>query len=506
MRAAALLMLAACGGGDTYVVITVDSRPAVHDATDLRVTLTNGGATLTNDLPLGGHTFPVTFSLSSPSAAGDITIGVEALGSDTSVVGFGSQTTALDAGTASIMLEAADFVVNTEFPMDQFLGEDYRQVGQQLAALPDGTWTVAFHDNCGTAELACNQYARMFDVNGAPVSTEIGAGTNQFDITTNLTYFLSEQAAAAGSAKTLVLWDAHDMTSTPSVDEIGCRPLDAGGNSPDFETDFAFEPETEIVSGTPLESGNFAVVWDSEPGSDADQVIRSQVIGPDCSPIGSPITLSQGSAFDLPSRSAVASVGANVLYAWINNSDVHVRGASTGNVTSTGDLTLVPHTATTTMEHVRVLPAGDQFAVFVRSYSESDETAPGSIQLYLVQPSGIVMGSPVTITDAAESDASSSVGFAVAEQSDGKMLVVWNACGAGGDGAGCGVSGQLVAASGDLVGSAFVIPTTITGDQTNPAAAALPGGAFAVAWNDASATPPDTQGLAVRARIIYPGK
>jgi hypothetical protein len=500
------LGLAACGGtGETYVVVTVDSRPAVQNAASLRVTLTNGGATLTNALPLGSHTFPVTFSVSSPSATGDLTIDIAALDAGSDVVGEGTLTTPLAAGSASVTLDPADFVVNTEYPMDQLLTSDFRAVGTQLAAMPDGTWTVGFHDNCGVTGIStCYLYARMFDGNGAPIATQIGAGTNQFDVNTTATTFYSEPTAAAGSDKTLVLWDSHDESQTPTVDGIGCRPLDAQGNSPDIESDFALESSTEVVSAAALESGNFAVVWDSDAGSGGAEVVRSQLVGPDCSPIGSPVTLSQGSADDLPSRAHVAANGASVLYAWIVNDDLHVRAASTGNVLSTADITLVPHTATASMQHVRIVPAGSGFAMLVRTYSDTDQTAPGTIELYLVSSTGTVMGQPTLVTDKAGSDFDSAYSFGAAVGADGTILVVWHACAENGDGQGCGVFGRMFSPAGAALADAFVVPTTTLADQTNPAAIALTGGAFAVAWNDMSMTAPDIQGLAVRARIVYP--
>ena len=80
---------------------------------------------------------------------------------------------------------------------------------------------------------------------------------------------------------------------------------------------------------------------------------------------------------------------------------------------------------------------------------------------------------------------------------------MWHACGANGDGQGCGVFARVLRPSGAPVRDVFGLATTTISDQTNPSAAALPG-AFAVAWGDTSAMAPDTAGSAVRARVIYP--
>lgn len=53
-------------------------------------------------------------------------------------------------------------------------------------------------------------------------------------------------------------------------------------------------------------------------------------------------------------------------------------------------------------------------------------------------------------------------------------------------------------------GEEFPVSTTLVGDQTRPAVAALSNGRFVVAWNDDSETGPDGSGSAVRAQIFNP--
>src|SRR5512140_2851621 len=65
------------------------------------------------------------------------------------------------------------------------------------------------------------------------------------------------------------------------------------------------------------------------------------------------------------------------------------------------------------------------------------------------------------------------------------------------------VYGRVVRPSGVPVGDPFAIPTATLGNQLNPSTVAL-AGAFAASWNDYSKAPPDENGSAVRARVIYP--
>ncbi|HZJ63521.1 MAG TPA: hypothetical protein VFD36_08330, partial [Kofleriaceae bacterium] len=186
LAAIGALALAACSSED-YVVITVDVRPAVRNARALSVSLLNAGTMRVDNLPLGDHAFPVTFSISGPGRTGDLAITVDATDAAGLVVGRGSATTAIGGRDASVLLDPTDFVVNTEFAGNQFPSDDFEAAGFQLAALPDGTWTVAFRDSCtptSPSTNACNVFARRFDKLGAPAPTAITGNTNAFNLST----------------------------------------------------------------------------------------------------------------------------------------------------------------------------------------------------------------------------------------------------------------------------------------------------------------------------------
>ncbi len=157
------LLLSACS--DNFIVVTVDTRPAVHGASQLAITLASGGSTRTDTRTLGTHVFPVTFAVDSAGHAGDLTISIDALDDNMQLVGQGSIQTTLSAPSASITLDSADFVVNTDYAMDQELTTDYEAVGLQLAATADQSWTVTFHGPCDTT---CDMLGRRFDVDGNP--------------------------------------------------------------------------------------------------------------------------------------------------------------------------------------------------------------------------------------------------------------------------------------------------------------------------------------------------
>lgn len=492
---AALGALGACTSSDGYLIVTVESRPAVHDATSIAVSLSNGGTTRMDTLALRDRTFPVTFSISAPGRAGDLAIAVDASDAGGQVVGHGVATTKLDAGAAKVLLDSTDFVVNTDYAGDQFPSSDFEASGFQVAALADGTWTAAFRDSCPSG--SCSLFARRFDALGRPVPTQAAAGTNAFVMTAKPTDGRSTPAIAAGATTTIAVWDAYDVGAATSG--VACRTLDAAGRAGADQTVVAPDA-ADVVSVAALAGGDFVASWNA--AGVADEEIRAAIIKPDCTAPGGRLTVSALAGF--AHRSAVAGSGDKILFAWIVSGDLHVRTASAAGALLTGDTVLVTQTATDQIEHARVVAAaGGGFAIAVRWTRKNAATGPGRIELYRVDPAGAPVGTPALVTDRSASDFDSSESFAAASRPDGTVLVAWHTCGELGDGSMCGVFGRILRDTGEPVTDAFGIPTTTLGDQKRPSVAALPD-AFVAVWSDASGTPPDIAGQSVRARVIYP--
>jgi hypothetical protein len=504
MRALLLLLsiLTACGN-DSYLIVTVDARSSVHDATTLEITQTNAGTTRTDTLPLGSHAFPVTFSVSAPGRSGQLDLAITAKSDDGTVVGLGSGSTPLDATAASVQLDPADFVVNTDYADDQFLTTDFETVGFQISATTDNNWTVAFGSACTDT---CSMFARRFDADGVPAHTVAAAGTNAFTLTTTPTLATAFPAIAGAATSTIAVWDYTDTLGGGTG--IACRGLDATGTPTAGQLDLATD-DADTVNVVPLVNGNFAVTWQIYIPNDE---IHTIIAKPDCSKLtttATPTTVSQTvGASEGPHRSAVAGNGNTVLYAWIQDGAVHVRTGSTAAAFTAAESTLVPAKAGSIIEAARVVALGQGFGVFVR-FASMTPSSPGSIVMYRTTIDGQVVtnSTPTVITDQSGTDFTTGhQGFGVAARADGAMLVVWHQCDDGSaevcDGH-LDVFGRVVRPSGVPVGDPFLIPTATLGNQVDPSVVALDG-AFAVAWNDASKTPPDENGTAVRARLVYP--
>ena len=489
-----ILLLVGCGGDDTFLVVTVDKRVAVHDAAKLEVTLSNAGSMRTDSLELDDADFPVTFSISAPGRMGELGISIDALDAQGALVGRGTGTVQLTDSVASVMLDSADFVVNALYANNQFLSNDFEAVGLQLGVLTNGAWTAAFREDCNP----CNVLARRFDATGLPVRSELAAGDTQFPVTTTLTTSGAIPAIATSGLTTLVVWDYFDTVGTGQG--VACRALDDKGAGLPAQLSLSSDA-ADVVTIAPLSNGNFAVTWQTFMTT---QVIRAMVVKPDCTALGPAGTVSTDSGTFGARRSHVAANGPSVLYAWVVDGSVHMRyGTNNGALIGT-ESTPIPATTSQEVDHVRLAPWGTGFAAVVR-WAATSAAGPGKIDVYRIPATGTMpalMGTPILITDKSGSDFASDKAFGVARRSDDALMVVWHACETGPGS--CDVFGRILRPTGVPVGPETVIATSTGSDQVNPSIAALDGKSFVAAWNDSSGIPPDQSGSSVRARILYP--
>jgi hypothetical protein len=516
MRAAVvgLALLAGCSNPTDYVVVKVDARAAVQSARSISVALANAGTTRMDSFALGGHAFPVTFSISSPGRTGELGITVDALDDAGLVVGHGTATTTVDADTANVMLDTTDFVVNTDYAGNQFPSTDFEAAGFQLAALPDGTWTAAFRDDCPSN--ACSLFARRFDGHGKPASTQAAAGTNAFVVTGKPTTLASTPAIASSATATIAAWDYFD-TGSATTSGVACRAINADGSLGTNQVAVTTDPaeSADVVSAAAMANGNFVITWKTLSAGGIDE-IRMATVKPDCSLVGTVQTVAAGaSGSDILHRGSVAAGADHVLFAWITNGDLHTRLASPAGALGAAEVVLIPQTATEEVEHARVaaLPGGG-FAIAVRWTTKSATTGTSHLDLFRINTNGALVGTPVLVTDKTGNDFDSSESFGMASRSDPtttpaeeQVMVVWHNCGALGDGSMCGVFGRLMrhdptSDTFTALGDAAVLPTTTEGDQNLPSVVGLPD-AFVAMWSDTSGKPPDTAGQSVRARIVY---
>ena len=487
------VLAAGCADPPQELVVTVEAQPSVHDAKTLHVTLANAGGTVSQDLDLGAHAFPVTFGVQATGRTGDLAIAVDALDQNMLVVGRGAGTSAVTDPAATVKLEGADFVVNTEFADDQLATSDFETYGFQLGATADGSWLASYH---GTCSAPCNMFGRRFDATGKPLTSEVAASTNAFPITTTLTSGSPNTAIATTGSSTLALWDFQDSVANTSG--VACRSFDAQGNATPTQTQISSDAGTDVVGAATLSNSNVAVSW---VASLTTTSIRGAIVQPDCTRVLGPFTVNTTTTGFIH-RPTLGVSGDVLMYAWIVDGTARFHVGTNGGSFPGPDAVLLAATATEQVEQVRIAPFAGAFAVAVR-WGPLTGAGQSRIEVYKADKTGKLMGTPTVVTSVAIPDFETVNSFGLAPRADGALLVVWHECNGGGDGNGCGVFGRVLRPSGVPVGDKIVIPTTTLNDQTTPSAVALPG-AWAVSWTDKSAAEPDHSGLAVRARIFAP--
>lgn len=491
------IALVACGSDETFMIVTIDSVPAVHDVDKIQVDLDNDGQTRGDSFGTNNLSFPATFSISAPGRTGGLAITVSAFDEDGVLVGRGTTSTTIEQPTAAVTLDSADFVVNTDFAGDQFPSNDFESDGFQIGAAPDGTWTAVYRDSC---PAPCNMFARRFDVTGKPAVSALAAGTNGFAVSTELTdgFFSTPTTASNGNA-TIVVWNFSEPPPG-TTSGIACRALDSTGNAVADQVTISTETVFPFaVSATPLGASSFVLAWNS---SETDNITRSTIVNANCQP-GGLATISTVVTDNGATRPSVVANGNKILYSWTNGTNARYRVTTDANTAVTADLALAVANANEEVRFTRAVKMGTGFGIFVRWISTAN-MGPSKIELYKINENGQVQPPPILITNKTGSDFDSARGFsATTRADDGTVLVAWHSCMDATDGSGCGVFGRTVGSNGQPIGEEFSLATTLEGSQSQPSVIGLPG-AFAAVWKDESLQEPDVAGSAVRGRVLYP--
>jgi hypothetical protein len=490
VTAALALVAATACGSDPAIVVEVRGRPALGEVKQLEITVANAGSTETQSFDVEGESFPATFSITTNGRAGAIEISARGLADDV-VTAVGATTVDAAASDGVLLLDPADFVVNTEFAGDQAPNVDIETNGFQITA-NGGVVTLGFGDDCPVS--VCNQYGRRFTVDGRPQSTALGAGTNQFRWNQADGQFAATLAVASQpDGGSIALWD------TPTG--VSCRAMDPGGNPAGAELQIAADAGADVVSAVPLANGSYSVAWVADDAATTNRVIRSAVVSTTCGTV-IPAFIAAGS-ISFASRPAIAHGPSGTMIAWIENFDAaRFRiGAVTGSFSPVGaaqtGTVLISPPGTDTIEFIRPIVSDDGFAI---AYHASDfDLTNDRVLLRRASPAGAQIGTDTLIAEHV-AYASPAIARRVV---DGALAVAWAQCDAGGDGAGCGVLVQLVRPSGLPVGPPYHVNTTTVGDQDRPSIAPTTDG-FVVTFADVSMSTPDVDLGATRARFIYP--
>ncbi len=494
-------LVCACGTDEPVIVVHLQARPAVTNVTELAVVLANASSTQSESFAVSGRAFPMSFSVQTPGRTGDLSIDVVARDGAGMARGVGQlvvpiATTRVDA---DLLLEPNDFVVNTTYVGSQDLAFRLDGGGRQLAVGADGVFTIGWSDTCQMVGR-CDVFGRRFDATGTAVDTAIAAGSGQFNI--------NQTDGETGYEPSMVTdRNGNTLAAWTTFGDLFAVVIGAAGN---HVTPIETTVTTMTSPGTPavavFPDGRFVVAW-TDAGTMAGQtVVKARYLSTTGQPINNPVT-GTPDAFTVSTTvrtddetPAVVALGNGSALAIVWRSGSQIRGrlyGTTGAALSPTDLIAADHPGGSLGPPQLALLGADAVMLY-RHQTASGPAVHGELILRRYTAAGAGVGAAVIVTNDSES------GPAALAIDGTDVGVAWSACNEGSDGAGCGIRFRRY--DGDLapVGDAQPVNSTLPGDQEDPSVGWLPDRSVAVTWSDGSATDPDRDMTAVRARIIYP--
>jgi hypothetical protein len=512
-----LLLLAvttACSDPVTATVVTVEARPSVREVETLEVTFANENATLTQTFTVGGRDFPLTFSVETPERTGEVTMTARGLDEDGGLVALGvasSMITPDQIVDATMLLDPADFTINTGFAGSQKLAWSNAQAGTQIAAGPDGTFTVGFTDDCGGLGR-CDLFARRFDVAATPVRIEANASDAQFIVNVTEVFGNDPALAVAPDGTMLAAWSTlSDVLAIALTPEGSAKSL--------VETTVSTGTSADDVAVAAYPDGRFILVWTETDLTTSERTVRARLLDADGAPLTNPennatdpFTL-DGPQDDAPDAPAVAATGNGLeaAFLWRNGQTIHLRLMdSTGKLLGPQPVELVAYDALDDLWSPRIAALASARYVVAwghRTFGGGLFDDGVIVARKIAAPTGEQLGVDAFI---GRGLADSFTRFGLAE-GDGQLVATWHACGPDVDGSDCGVLARVFRDTGLPVGEPIPVNTTTLASQTTPsvtwlgAASADHGqAAFAFAWTDESGATPDDSETQIRGRVLYP--
>jgi Ca2+-binding RTX toxin-like protein len=253
---------------------------------------------------------------------------------------------------------------------------------------------------------------------------------------------------------------------------------------------------------TALADGRFVVTWGSaDPGDGSGGCVRGRLYNADGSAAGNDFivnTTATNSQFD-PAVTALADGRFVVTWQSFDPGDGSggcIRGRIyNADGAAAGSDFIVNTTATDYQISPSITALADgRFVVTWRSF-DSGDGSESCIRGRLYNADGSAAGNDFIVNSTATSD---QFDPAVTALADGRFVVTWESFDPGDGSLSC-IRGRLYNADGAATGNDFIVNSTATNSQFAPAVTALADGRFVVTWR--SADPGDGSGTCIRGRL-----
>ncbi len=333
--------------------------------------------------------------------------------------------------------------------------------------------------------------AGLLTAQAATAQVPVGSEFQVNSYTTNEQSF--PKVAVARDGGFVVVWESFgsDGGDTFNNSIQGQRYSDDGnalGSQFQINTYTTAVQERSAVAVTP---GGFVVLWQS-PGSDNGDTssfsVQGQRFATDGSALGSQFQVNSYTTHNQVLPAVAVDADGDFVVVFRSNgsyrddtSDASIQGQRYSSDGSALGSQFQVNSYTTdwqSIPEVAVAPDGD-FVVVWRSYGGDVDTSQTSIQGQRFGADGSALGSQFLVNSYTPGN---QTNLAVAMDSDGDFIVVWDSHSDHGDTSGASIQGQRYSSDGNTLGSQFLVNSYTTQNQKFPAVAVDGDGNFVVVW------------------------
>jgi hypothetical protein len=511
-----LVLLAGCQAETaTVLFVQVTGKPGVFDPTTLEVTFEQPGYQKPTLFSQPGQTIalPTSFVVRADGFDGVATVEVTAKDAADRNLGEGKGTATLvpnERVDLTVELYPSDFPANERYQTNQLFSTTAS--GRQVGSDGNGSLVAVWEDSCPLNR--CDVYYRMWDSAGEAKLNGVTNKTEEHVANDGNAYYDMPAVAMQPDGHFIIAWFRRDSQASPQTEEIRSRAFLPNGR-PDDQSDSGLEITLDGADGTSLgtpaiaalKDRNYVVVWHQIKNATQWQVL-ARFLGPHGRPtktnsgLNTPFEVANFPyASDKPEPWPAVAAGENkgFMVAWRQQGKLWARTYGEGAAPNAPAFSI---SATGVVQGFSVGPMRAGYAAIWADEASCDADASGScIRFRRYSLVGAALESAFTLNTTTAGDQDDP---AVAMRADGSLFAVWTSANdATLDPTGA-VRGRRILSIGLPVGDDFQINTTTPKAQERPSVAMHNQQSFAVFFRDWSETGPDTDGAAIRGRLLYP--
>ncbi len=409
---------------------------------------------------------------------------------------------------STLVRSGFEFLINSTVTSSQF--------SAAVTGLANGRFVVTWGDSSRSPDDPSNSAVRaqLFNADGSRVGGEFLVNT-----IVSLDQTAPTVTALANGGFVVAWTDFSFSPDDPDPTGVRAQLFDANGQrvGAEFLVNTVVANSQNSPSITGLSDGRFVVAWTlngSQTGGDTSlSSIRAQIFNANGTASGAEFLVNTTVTDRQEEPAITALANGRFVIAWTDVSRspddpsfLAIRAQMfNASGTKSGAEFLVNTTVTGFQQNATITAlAGGGFVVTWVDLTGFNPLDPDGydIRAQVFDDNGLAVGSEFLVNTTMAGDQGAP---AVTSLADGRFVVVWtDDSQTGGDTSLAAIRAQVFNADGTLSGTEFLVNTTVTSLQFDPTITALADGRFVIGWTDASLSPDDPSGSALRAQIFDP--